>query len=501
MTAKKLGIITLLFPLAAGGASLFGAHARASANSAPAYWEGADSSGALVEGDDCPIAVENELLTIEIPELPKAGYTGETFSDYGASVTARYTFRNPEEKDYTATLLFPFGRTPAYAPFDYNFYGDTARYLVKEEGAPVAVRSRHSWCGETYGTFNVESGINRLAGSSSQFFKEDTPVHAHVFRVTAPKGNAEGHKRWVTLAISFKANASRTRVAASRYTGKSVEAGLGVILYSYLPKADTPVELTVYAFGDDVAFKEQAVYTNRSAKEVAEGFSAELAETTSGEYGAFVAERYRGEESGFTEEDWYNGFTEALEGSVDSAGIMLGEVPDEIDERDFMRWYEYDLRFPAGETVVNEVSAPIYPDIRGGSVMQYDYTYLLSPARKWASFGALTVTIDTPYYLTESSLTFEETETGYYFSWDEGLPLGELTFTLTEEEPSAGKPFIRYPNRENTVILIVIAAIVVALSGGCIAGFFIVGRKKRVEASRGDTEEGKVDLPPEDGKK
>ena len=107
-----------------------------------------------------------------------------------------------------------------------------------------------------------------------------------------------------------------------------------------------------------------------------------------------------------------------------------------------MRWYEYEITLEPGQRIVNSVTAPIYPSID----LDYDpdiygYTYLLSPAKTWKSFGKLDIVVNTPYYITESSLDgFEKTETGYKANFD-GLPNGELNFVLStaeNPEPESG---------------------------------------------------------------
>ena len=67
----------------------------------------------------------------------------------------------------------------------------------------------------------------------------------------------------------------------------------------------------------------------------------------------------------------------------------------------------------------------------------YSYTYLLSPASSWADFGEFELNIETPYFITASSLELAKTQNGYAFS-QKGLPAGELTFTAsTSEHPEA----------------------------------------------------------------
>ena len=85
--------------------------------------------------------------------------------------------------------------------------------------------------------------------------------------------------------------------------------------------------------------------------------------------------------------------------------------------------------------LVNSVTAPIYPEIDGTyTPFVYTYTYLLSPARKWADFGLLEVVINTPFYLTDSTVSdFTKTENGYTATLN-GLPENELVFCLSESE-------------------------------------------------------------------
>ena len=68
----------------------------------------------------------------------------------------------------------------------------------------------------------------------------------------------------------------------------------------------------------------------------------------------------------------------------------------------------------------------------------YSYTYLLSPATTWKEFGTLDIILNTPYYITVSSVEgYVKTENGYQWSLS-GLPEGELEFTLcTEPNPRA----------------------------------------------------------------
>lgn len=157
-------------------------------------------------------------------------------------------------------------------------------------------------------------------------------------------------------------------------------------------------------------------------------------------YADFVFADYA-EDSGILRQDWYNAVTQNLKNCEWERGILGNfEYVGELDMANLLRWYTYEITVPAGGTLVNTVTAPMYPDIN----MNYEppiyaYTYLLSPAQTWADFGRLEIVVNTPYDMTErgGAFDFVKTETGYQTTL-EGLPEGELTFTLsTEAEPKA----------------------------------------------------------------
>lgn len=122
-------------------------------------------------------------------------------------------------------------------------------------------------------------------------------------------------------------------------------------------------------------------------------------------------------------------------------------------------------------------TAPIYPEINGSyNPAIYTYTYLLSPASTWASFGELEIIINTPFYITENSLDgFTKTETGYTLKRN-GLPEGELEFVLCSSENPI-KPISPYFD----TVWIVWGVIVAVVIGGGITILVIVKKKKKTK--------------------
>ena len=81
----------------------------------------------------------------------------------------------------------------------------------------------------------------------------------------------------------------------------------------------------------------------------------------------------------------------------------------------------------------------MYPEISAWNrPITYEYTYLLSPASNWASFGTLDIVINTPYEMVSSNLgEFTKTDSGYRLVRD-GLPtkngeVVELFFVLEND--------------------------------------------------------------------
>ena len=117
------------------------------------------------------------------------------------------------------------------------------------------------------------------------------------------------------------------------------------------------------------------------------------------------------------------------------------------------------LTFAPEETLVNTVSAPLYPSVNRNYVPPvYSYTYLLSPAAGWADFNNLTIRIYTDMYLlrgeTRKSVTNPDgsvtvtgetvdflKDGGVYEARFEKLPDGDLTlFLCASENPERYKP-------------------------------------------------------------
>ena len=128
-------------------------------------------------------------------------------------------------------------------------------------------------------------------------------------------------------------------------------------------------------------------------------------------------------------------------------------------------WYEYELTVPANGTLVHTVSQPVFPDMLGEPCTLWAFEYGLSTDTCWADFGSLTIHIDTDYILESSSFTFTKREGGYTYTHD-GLPMGDLSFTLAETENFA-TPYDPYDGGFSTLTSVLILL-------GAVAGIVVV---------------------------
>lgn len=127
--------------------------------------------------------------------------------------------------------------------------------------------------------------------------------------------------------------------------------------------------------------------------------------------------------------------------SVTADGQALSFTQQEVENDDPDRERTalvYTVEFPAGGTREVAVSYPSfsYSIQEGTTYWRHTFTYLLSPAQYWAHFGTLDVEISAPEeapYIIDSTLPLEEAGEGRYTAHFDGLPEGELEFTLYRE--------------------------------------------------------------------
>lgn len=124
----------------------------ADANSVQRYFEGIDSSGAIVTMENCPVVVDKEDLDFYIYYQDKSNSQGQ-YEQFG-SVRATYTFRNPSENTINMDVVFPYGYK------DEN-KSDKDDCSVSVDSAQIAWRTRYTHI--DYYRFDIERDLSSLS--------------------------------------------------------------------------------------------------------------------------------------------------------------------------------------------------------------------------------------------------------------------------------------------------------------------------------------------------
>ena len=447
----------------------------ASANSAQTHWRGTDSTGAIITGESCPIIVEHELLTFDIQQFPEQHYREvNDYLAYTGKVTAEYTFHNPADYAVDATLVFPFGAIPDYGHLQDNetgkrlLYSDTEKYDITVDGTAIEKTLRHTlifWGHQ----FTLDEDMANLHDGFmvDPFYSPDMLVTRYTY--TPSKVDKETYNA-ANAAFILSADPTKTKVYMERQNG-------GKLLDDAVQMegwVDFEKPFVVNVIGEPLEqMPDWKFYENGACEDEIDG-TMTLTKTETTTLKEFLLQEYD-PESGVLDYDWYNAMVTALNYfEWEYGAIHSTEVGFDISDR-LMRWYEYDISIAPGETIINTVTAPIYPSIDSDYEPPiYEYTYLLSPAQTWAEFGTLDIVINTPFYMIQSGPEgFEWTNPGYTAHLN-GLPDGELTFTLcSEEEPEA--PVYRgyFP----TELLLIGAAVLMVIV--VVVVFARRGRKRR----------------------
>ena len=469
---KKAGTALLL---AAGWAGLcLAAPLEASANSAQSDWEGTRANGAVVKEGECPLIVEQELLTFDIPEFPETHYQSrEEFLAYNGNVSAEYTFYNPEDYSVTATLVFPFGKVPEYG-FQYDtatlqpVYGaDTEKYGVTVNGEEVEKRLRHTYAADD---FETERDMAKLQDGyvEDPFYTPELPVTKYTYEAG---GIDESRYDAASAGFRLSGGGGKTKVYMETSSGYN-RVGKELELSSWVSNGTL---LEVYMIGEEPEELPQWYICENGAMEERIDGEITLIDRSEMTFGEFVKMSYD-PELPISETDWYNAVVYEMNLYERDFGF-IDSFFDRLDVSDtLMRWYEYEITVGPGERITNEVTAPLYPAVHGEAAPTYDYTYLLSPAQTWKEFHDLEIVIHTPFVMRECSLEGmekSETEETYTLKLD-SLPAGELEFTLSESEEER---LLMENGAEISWIWIAVAAVVI-LAAGAAAGY-IISRKRR----------------------
>lgn len=403
------------------------------ANSGIGYVEGVNNIGVVTEFEKCPVTVEKEILTFEIntfPVLDDINFrSDEWLADYSDRVTAEYIFHNPTEYDIKTRLYFPFNYINEYISHDSNgnfrLNRGTDKYNITVNGQTVEKKIRFTY---SPGKFDADNEINELKDGyiNHNFFKSDLPVTKYIYRDSA-YGTDENLDRDFQLDwenIDDKSAILVPNASSWQSTGDR-KGEFGINIYG-------DKDIVVYIFGQQ---PENPPQVNGY---IANGLTASLNQTEKMTFEQFVLEEFAvwDETTGISQQDWYNICTDYLVQRTDEDKMVTDiNMIHFYPYSNILCWYEYEVEIPAGESVTNTVTAPLFPLMNYEyEPYIYEYTYLLSPAKGWAKFDNIEININTPYHIIEINQEgFMKSESGYIYKYN-GLPEGELVFSLSESD-------------------------------------------------------------------
>ena len=393
-----------------------------SANSALMYWYGSDSSDVYMLSEDCPVTVSHEKLTFNINQLPEDRYTFDNHSslnELDSTVTAAYSFHNPADYDVTATLYFPFGENPYYALGAKLFTSE--RYLITADGKPVNRQLRYHY---QQGDFDIAEAIRLLQDEkiTDDIFHGDAVITRYDYHIETYAGI------YCDMAIP------KGRIALiSRISGYDDEVKGKTHFGVFYGISEDEMDFSVYLFGENNYIEDIGFYTTAACEEEVDN-TLTLKGTEKMKLKDLLSSMPVIE--GMNEVDRYNCFVTMLRKTSEVLPVISIAEISSMFEENLTCGYVYKLTVPAGKTVINEVTAPLYPSIdHRYNPPYYDFTYLSSPAKTWAGFNDLDIEINTTHVITEfSGGQLSRGADGVYRIHLEGLPEKEITFRLYKSD-------------------------------------------------------------------
>ncbi|MGN1372535.1 MAG: hypothetical protein ACI4VK_00640 [Candidatus Coproplasma sp.] len=467
---KKFKFKSLAAALAALIFAVPMASAPAFANSAAKWEEGITSTGIHCVHEDSVLEVKEETLTFNIGTPLYELQDGEK---YNTTVTAEYTFYNPTDETVNTKMAFPIGLMPYYAKDNEKI--DKVENPITVDGQPVEYTLRH-----TYGTYNsFEEDVKKIRDAyyETDFFKPDSlHVYEYVFKVNLADYD------YATFKVKMPSN------EGTRYFCNTDGSGN---FYYTLNNGD---KFSIFVLGNDYDLSNLnwsvTRYSSVFGREIQVNGSVTLEKKMEPKtFESYVLQGYDSQ-SDVSVVDYYNAMFELIY----TDGIYAGTGILPVIGNNFTEWYVYETSVAPGGTFKNSVTAILYPTVYYYyTPYVYEYNYYLSPAREWASFGNLTVNINTTQYLQKGDYYnpddaensyFTKTETGYTATFT-SLPTTELSFRTCSVETS-----VLYENTSSSTGLAIVGIILCAIfvGGPLVTGLvmliiFLVQRKKKKKAA------------------
>lgn len=422
----------------------------ASANSGPTYMPSEPGLSMTVD-KGCPITVEHENLVFDF-----SGVT-DSWSPV-ADVTASYTMLNPTDETVSVTMAFPY-----ITSFSSN--GETDVKAVSVDGQAVDFTVYYGSTVSSDTEYNETSDTYSTVTDLSNLDLDD--VLGSV--ITQCPSEPDGGTLYTITPSLLSGEADRVHIRLKLEGGRYYSIGFG----GYSGYDDGSVLLTswfyfgnddgLYFFvpdGESVSYSVTAHESYDSNDEL-ENVSLQVTsricsfrELIELGYGSFAPE----DPSKFESLYWAVLTDEAL-----GLGKETGSVSEMIYDSanaDRLAMAVYTVDFSPNERKEISVSCGLggtmnRPSGYSSVGITHTYTYLSNPAKNWAAFGSLDITVVPPESMPVSSSIPElaQLEDGTCHALLPGLPEENITFTLGQPATEAELREISVRNTARSIVM------------------------------------------------
>lgn len=382
------------------------------------YWPGSPASGAEIQKDS-GIVVEKQTVRFDLGSFPAYNDTTK-IGEYAGCVTTEYTLFNPTEQEITLKMAIPHGGKPSYY-YDVTTAIDTPTPSITIDGTVADVTVRHRlWYDISDPRESFFSGISDEY-LSTDYCNPDTTVTKYTFKQSGVELQYSyaafdlDPKLFEGVSCVYIESNSRSWLQDNGKTRINIPVGKNGWSFD------------VYVIGKDFEnFPKWTIYEDGAVNdgdEIAGAIGLVNKET-------FLLSDFifslRDTESKISRVDWFNMAAREISATMKSgnAHTTLSSMENNITSGSV-----YEITVGAGKRVVNTISTTVYPTVEERfNPPVFEYTYCLPFETLLLIGGAIDVTVNTPFYIIESSSEFTKTESGYTMSL-QGTQDGEYGMT------------------------------------------------------------------------
>lgn len=401
---KKTAFLLCLFLLA--GLLL---PVQAGANSAPLDDNGTQSAEMFTVDENSPITVELEALTLDYRNLRQN-------SSYGGQITAAYQMHNPTDTEQTVKMAFPFISNPkkvlagnisimcesAYLPWEYY---RSENSVLRRDMLYTSFVEDH---------LNINNILDTIEQNHEPYSPSNFDLQAEGFLYSFENLSEQGIS--IRMEEKYRAQSIFNNIIVNNFA--HTESSYTSILYAGITACDIfslngPIEYTVFG-----SCKETS--SRMTLEEYLEDFRGEFWISHGHPIQNLRSYWLKELDASLAEPHWY-------------ARGQLYRTDEDYDI--FVNLMVYTVTFPPRSTKNVSVSYPsaLFISTTRDGPIEYEETYILNPARYWADFKGLDITVYTPHFashVVNSTLPLTKSNPNTYTAHFDSLPNGDLTFSL-----------------------------------------------------------------------